>query len=330
MAPRKRNDFLDIASSDDEAADNGYDSEAAEKSKGRSAKRRRLTTDADSITGSDDEVESENGDYGDGNHRLSEPLNRVESIELQEEAVEKWDEEDVEQEVQQQPRRLLEPSPNQNLSCKLSKKNKTGVIYLSSLPPYLKPMALKSLLVQRGFGPITRVFLAPAVHSTNRSRRSNRRKIYTDGWVEFASKKTAKICTSTLNATVVGGKKGGWYHDDVWNMKYLTGFKWDDLMEQVQRERSEREARRRIEDARARKEEKIFLAGVEQSKVTEGIRKKREGKKKDDRDSLGNDAGGPSNLPVHRIFKQSEVKSEGSKVAGTLGDDTKRILGKIF
>ena len=28
----------------------------------------------------------------------------------------------------------------------------------------------------------------------------------------------------------VGGKKGGWYRDDVWNAKYLKGFTWGDLM----------------------------------------------------------------------------------------------------
>ena len=63
-------------------------------------------------------------------------------------------------------------------------------------------------------------------------------------------------------------------------MTFHRGFKWADLMEQVQRERSEREARQRIEDMRARKEDKVFLSGVEKGKVVEGIRKKREEKKK--------------------------------------------------
>src|SRR5699024_9533551 len=100
-----------------------------------------------------------------------------------------------------------------------SRKNKTGVIYLSSLPPYLKPSALKAMLTARGFSPITRIFLTPYVppSGNSRSKRRNRRRTYTDGWVEFASKRTAKICAETLNASIVGGKKGGWYHDDVFN-----------------------------------------------------------------------------------------------------------------
>ncbi|KAL2370907.1 hypothetical protein RJ035_006629 [Blastomyces gilchristii] len=238
------------------------------------------------------------------------------------------------------------------------KKNKTGVIYFSSLPPYLKPSALKSLLTQRGFSPITKIFLSPYVppnasSSTTTGKRasSNRRRTYTDGWVEFASKRTAKICAETLNATIVGGKKGGWYHDDVWNIKYLRGFKWADLMEQVQRERAEREARRRIEDARARREEKAFLAGVERGKVVEGIRRKRaekaKGKGKEvvegekaaggnvDGVGAGEEKGfkAKAGLDVRRVFRQNEVLDSGKardRGEKALDADAKRVLGKIF
>jgi ESF2/ABP1 family protein len=118
-------------------------------------------------------------------------------------------------------------------------KSKPGVIYLSSLPPYLKPSALRSFLEQRGFEPITRVFLQPTVKGNGASKRqSNKRKTYSDGWVEFQSKATyvwqlklpmlgftdlrhsAKLAAETLNCQLVGGKKGSWYHDDIWNMKY--------------------------------------------------------------------------------------------------------------
>jgi ESF2/ABP1 family protein len=116
-------------------------------------------------------------------------------------------------------------------------------------------------------------------------------------------------------------------------MKYLRGFKWADLMEQVQRERSEREARRRIEDARAKKEDKIFLTGVEKGKVVEGIRKKREEKEKKSK-IVGESEGGDepvSDLSVRMVFKQNEVRSKGQqKDLNALGEDTKRVLGKIF
>ena len=44
----------------------------------------------------------------------------------------------------------------------------------------------------------------------------------------------------SINGRIVGGKKGGYYRDDVWNARYLRGFAWGDLMEGVRREERER------------------------------------------------------------------------------------------
>lgn len=202
MASRKRNEFLDIDESDNDQSDNGYDSEAAEESKTRASKRRKILDSdnnndlsdlEDDVRASADE-QDDNSVHYDNDHDDDKSITEA-----------------------QKDKPLKKP-----VKVKPTKKNKTGVVYLSSLPPYLKPMALKTMLVQRGFGPITKVFLTPAVHSTSGSgKRNNKRKTYSDGWVEFESKKTAKICAETLNANIVGGKKGGWYHDDIWNMKYL-------------------------------------------------------------------------------------------------------------
>jgi len=30
-----------------------------------------------------------------------------------------------------------------------------------------------------------------------------------------------------------GGKKGGYYHDDIWNIKYLPKFLWGHLSEKI-------------------------------------------------------------------------------------------------
>lgn len=109
------------------------------------------------------------------------------------------------------------------------------------------------------------------------------------------------------------------------------GFKWADLMEQVQRERSEREARQRIEDMRARKEDKVFLSGVEKGKVIEGIRKKREERKKAKASDGDNDANAADDLQIRRVFRQNEVKQrKEDEDIGTIGADAKRVLGKIF
>ncbi|KAL2000552.1 hypothetical protein VTN02DRAFT_2939 [Thermoascus thermophilus] len=367
MTTRKRNEFLDIGSSDDEGSDRGYDSEAAEETKGRSsssrkekdagraAKRRRISVDEVEDSVSEGESDGEDGGVdlriGQGKEkRGGEDDNEREGREEHDDGEREDKEDGTDRASSATPSEKSSKSTTTVGSQKKkkkpldttklpNKKNKTGVIYLSSLPPYLKPSALKSILLQRGFGPITKVFLTPATPPPGASslKKSNRRKTYTDGWVEFASKKTAKICAETLNATIVGGKKGGYYHDDVWNMKYLKGFKWADLMEQVQRERSEREAKRRIEDARARKEEKVFLQGVEKGKVIEGIQKKKQEKEKRKRgESVDDGAAGESGgehqqkIEVRRVFKQNEVRTKEDRDAKALGEDTKRVLGKIF
>ncbi len=36
-----------------------------------------------------------------------------------------------------------------------------------------------------------------------------------------------------LNNTQIGGKKRDFYREDIWNLKYLKGFKWDHLTEKV-------------------------------------------------------------------------------------------------
>jgi hypothetical protein len=46
-------------------------------------------------------------------------------------------------------------------------------------------------------------------------------------------KSVAKTVARMLNAEVIGGKKGDRWRDDIWTMKYLSGFKWEMLGEQV-------------------------------------------------------------------------------------------------
>ena len=352
MTSRKRNEFLDIPSSEDEASgdEGGYDSEAVEETKGRSMKRRRVVPEEEEEEEDDDDLEESEDDKepddeegrsesekgkkktaistNDDNDRIKDKK-KTDTI-IAATTTKGKDEEPKENENDKKKEAKEKAQDKKHTKHKKNKKGKTGVIYLSSLPPYLKPSALKSILESQGFKPITRVFLTPETPTNSGPRRrSNKRKTYTDGWIEFASKKTAKICAETLNASIIGGKKGGWYHDDVWNMKYLRGFKWMDLMEQVQRERAERDATRRIEDSRARKEDKLFVSGVEKGRVLDGMQRKRESKK-------NTDGGGDreqDHLRVKRLFRQNEVKvHDDNDGEGNiqLADDTKRVLGKIF
>lgn len=343
MTTRKRNEFLDIVSSDDEDNDAGYDSEAAEESKGRTVKRRKTKTrDADLESGSGEEdsdvsegEESSDAEAGGVGLSKKEKEEPQDEDELDDNDDDEYNEEDHYLDVSAEAEKTKKGQESTDkLKLKPSKKNKTGVVYFSTLPPYMKPFALKSLIEARGFGPITKVFLSPEVRAPSAPRRrSNKRKSYSDGWVEFASKKIAKICAESLNASIVGGRKGSWYHDDILNLKYLKGFKWSDLQETVQRERSEREAKRRIEDARARKEEKVFLQGYEKGKMLNGIQKKNEAKRKRKMQAGGEDGKKEEAINARRLFKQNEVRHGRDKVPddqGDLEENARRVLAKIF
>merc|ERR1712112_735040 len=77
---------------------------------------------------------------------------------------------------------------------------------------------------------------------------------FTEGWVEFNSKRVAKDVASNLNLTQVGGKKRAKSHDVIWNIKYLPGFKWTNLSERLAYEKAVHQQRMRTEISQAKKE----------------------------------------------------------------------------
>jgi ESF2/ABP1 family protein len=52
-------------------------------------------------------------------------------------------------------------------------------------------------------------------------------------WVEFAKKSVAKRVAEMLNGQPMGGPRRSSYHYDLWNLKYLHKFKWDNLTEEI-------------------------------------------------------------------------------------------------
>ena len=51
--------------------------------------------------------------------------------------------------------------------------------------------------------------------------------------MEFVDKAVAKNVAKSLNTTIIGGNKNSYYHDDMWNIKYLPKFKWNHLTERI-------------------------------------------------------------------------------------------------
>jgi len=205
-------------------------------------------------------------------------------------------------------------SPSRKRGQREKTPKKPGILYLSRIPPHMRPSALRHLL--SAYGPISNLFLTPTPPSNSNNKSKSARKSYTEGWIEFTKKRHAKACLAAINANVIG-KRGGWYKDDLLNARYLKGFSWGDLMAGVRGEEREREERIRVGVSKEKREREGFLKGMQGGKV-----EKTRDRKKGGKGIQVVEKGGES-----RVFKQSEVVGLG-KVGE--GEEVRRILGKIF
>lgn len=208
------------------------------------------------------------GPFKDDSDSEEEPENENEpEKEASDQEPEKQDEEgEMFHEQRKRSKKLKKLTPEQ-LAKEQKKIKKTGVCYLSSIPPYMKPVKLRSVLLR--FGKLDRVFLKPEDPSAYQKRKKyggNKKKKYTEGWVEFVNKKDAKLCAETMNGNILGGKKSSYYHDDIMNIKYLPGFKWLDLTQQIAKENEIRQAKLAMEISQQQKLNKTFVTNVERSK----------------------------------------------------------------
>jgi ESF2/ABP1 family protein len=180
---------------------------------------------------------------------------------------EEEEDEDDEDEEEEKARRIKEKR-RKKLQEENAKLKKRGVCYLSRVPPHLKPLKLRQILSQHG--EILRIYLAPedpAIRMRRKRAGGNRGKEFTEGWVEFAKKSVAKRVASMLNGEHMGGKKRSAHYYDLWNIKYLRKFKWDNLIEEIAYKNAVREQKLAMEISVAKKERDFYLAKVDQSRA---------------------------------------------------------------
>ncbi|APA13203.1 hypothetical protein SS1G_14112 [Sclerotinia sclerotiorum 1980 UF-70] len=323
MATRKHNDFLDLEESDGNESQ-GYNSEAEDLKKGgRSVKRRKVEEDDQS----DDEDIDQNSDK-----------------EEQDAEVYAIEEASKDIESESKPKRISKELELPGVSRPLTKKNlvasaaaikKSGVVYLSRIPPFMKPTKLRSLL--EPYGDINRIFLTPedpASHTRRVRNGGNKKRSFVDGWVEFVNKADAKKVCELLNAKTIGGKKGNYYHDDVWNLLYLKGFKWNNLTDQIAAENAERTSRMRAEISKTTKENKEFVQNVERAKIQEGMEAKKAAKRRKDDDvdvtKEGNAEDKKQKKDADRPMRFKQNAPALKNKAQNQTDQVKRVLSKIF
>lgn len=100
---------------------------------------------------------------------------------------------------------------------------------------------------------------------------------FTEGWVEFESKRVAKQIVPLLNNKQISSRKKSQFYDYIWSMKYLPRFKWCHLTERMNYEQAVHKQRLMAEVSQARKETTFFQNNLDKS---EFIKKKEKKMKK--------------------------------------------------
>uniref|UniRef100_A0A7R9WTN4 RRM domain-containing protein n=1 Tax=Craspedostauros australis TaxID=1486917 RepID=A0A7R9WTN4_9STRA len=151
-----------------------------------------------------------------------------------------------------------------------------GVVYIARIPPKMTPTKVKALLSQ--FAEVTRVYLVEEDATVRKRRKKNGGgggKRYIEGWIEFASKRKAKRIAHSLNTTPISTYKRDPHCGDLWNLKYLSKFKWSHLTEKVAYERRVREQKLRVEMMQARRENAAYVHMVETGKKLDRIEERK-------------------------------------------------------
>lgn len=150
------------------------------------------------------------------------------------------------------------------------KVRRSGVIYISYIPEGMTVISLKKKLSNYG---VNRVYLVP--DTINKSKSKNKQN-YKEGWIEFTDKIMAKLCEYELNGKIFGGKKrNNKYREEIWNLKYLHKFKWNNLMEKLQYNKKLREHRMKAELSQIKRENNFILDKFEQSRKINNLNRKR-------------------------------------------------------
>jgi ESF2/ABP1 family protein len=128
------------------------------------------------------------------------------------------------------------PLSKKKLAKLKEKGERSGVVYMSRIPPHMKPLKLRQMLELHA--KLGRIYMSPkeappkasAVASVKASKQGNQ---FSEAWIEFIDKRSARAVAELLNGNPMAGKARSRYHDDLWTLKYLPKFKWDHLTEEV-------------------------------------------------------------------------------------------------
>ncbi|KAM3376750.1 pre-rRNA-processing protein ESF2 [Capsicum galapagoense] len=207
------------------------------------------------------------------------------------------------------------------------KAEKRGVIHVSRVPPRMDHVKLRQVLSQ--FGEIQRIYLVPeaAAAQMNRKRAGGfRGQAFSEGWVEFTKKSVAKRVANMLNGQQIGGRKRSSFYYDIWNVKYLSKIKWDDVTDEIAQRHAVREQKLALELSAAKRERDFYLTQVDKSRALSSIEERIKKKQKVQQES--GEKLEPFAAKVIRQFPQKKpVADEAGKIKPRLSKD---VLAGVF
>ncbi|KAH0839583.1 hypothetical protein J3R83DRAFT_499 [Lanmaoa asiatica] len=176
-------------------------------------------------------------------------------------------------------KKTVKPLTPEALAAFNAAQARSGVMYISRIPPGMQPAKVRHLLSQHG--EVGRVYLQQEDAKTAYLRRkytTTKKPHFVEGWVEFKDKRVARSVAGMLNAQPIGGKKGTRWRDDVWTMKYLPKFKWNMLTEQIAHEAAVHTAKLRVELTQSKSEQREYLRNVELARILDKRNERRKEK----------------------------------------------------
>ncbi|XP_026450481.1 pre-rRNA-processing protein ESF2-like [Papaver somniferum] len=159
-----------------------------------------------------------------------------------------------------------------------------GVCYMSRIPPQMDPVKLRQVLSQ--YGEIDRMYLVPETkqqlpQQINRKKAGDfRGQGFEEGWIEFTNKRVAKRVAEMLNGEQMGGRKKSSFFYDIWNIKYLSKFKWEDLTEEIAYKHALQTQKAAMVISAAKKERNFYVDKVEKAKGLKAIEERMKKKQK--------------------------------------------------
>lgn len=129
--------------------------------------------------------------------------------------------------------------------------------------------------------------------------------------MEFLDKREAKNVALMLNAKPIGGKKRhNFYHDDIWCMKYLSKFTWNELMEHRIHQKEDARKKLQVTLMKQKKQDEDFIESMSKKAHFDKLAKKRAAKGDDSKKRKREDKS-----EVKAVFRPKRVTSAESMVA---------------